>query len=140
MSGVLWTSARRKLLHANGARATLIEARQRVQRMTTFFHRDRADTAIDGGAVEAARAVVCVEVVADASANLVRAHAARCVLAFRTHFFAFLLLVTARRRQSLDDSGVGGILRVLTSGLTFGSPSHGRAVGRSTAGEQESCG
>jgi hypothetical protein len=64
------------LFHAKRAVAALVEARQRVEWMTALLAFDRPHAAIDAVAVESTRAVVRIEVVSDATANLVVAYAA----------------------------------------------------------------
>jgi hypothetical protein len=61
------------LLHAERAGSALVVTRERVERMATLFARDRRHAPIQRIAVDAARAVVCVQIVAHASLHLVHA-------------------------------------------------------------------
>src|ERR1019366_1752100 len=55
------------LVHTERAGAALVVAGQRVEGMAALLALDRPHAAVDGVAVEPARALVCVEVVCDAS-------------------------------------------------------------------------
>src|SRR5271165_4589180 len=108
--------------------------------MATLFAYDRRHTPIDGVVIESARTFVRIEVVSDASASLVHAHAARCIFRVRTHVLTSLLLVAACGRQPIDDLRVGVPLPARDAGLALRSARYRWSLGRAAAREQQASG
>src|SRR5262249_46391084 len=87
---------------AERARPALVDARDRVERVVALFVVDRREAGIQATVLDAARAVVGVEVVGGAAADFVQARVARREPGAAADVVARLLAIAARVGESID--------------------------------------
>src|ERR1019366_2451448 len=102
------SSRKHRLLHAHRATAALVHARDRLDWVrAAFFIGDGRQAMLDRGPVDAAGALIRVEVIGNTAANLIQADSPRRVLLSVTDVVAGLFAIAPRIRESVDDGRIG---------------------------------
>src|SRR5580698_3160231 len=91
------------LLHAHCAAAALIHTGDRLDGVrAALFIADSSQALLDRGPIDAARALIRVDVVGDTAAHLVEADLPRGVLLPVAHVVASCLAIASRIREAVD--------------------------------------